>query len=116
MSIWNFAEERLVARCEGHQSWVNDVAFDQFRCDEEMYRCGSVGEDSRLLLWDFSVNALNRPRSVSMTRPRSVSSLPQSTTSVLSTGSKNRGSYQVMHVVEALPMSEVPIMEPVVVK
>jgi len=54
----------LVARCQGHNSWVSAVAFDPWRCDERNYRIGSVGEDCRLLLWDFSVGMLHRPRAV----------------------------------------------------
>jgi WD40 repeat protein len=54
----------LVARCQGHHSWVTSVAFDPWRCDERSYRFGSVGEDRRICLWDFSVGMLNRPRAV----------------------------------------------------
>ncbi|RKF64633.1 putative catabolite repression protein creC [Erysiphe neolycopersici] len=62
VSIWSFAESRIVARCQGHQSWVTAVRFDPWRCDESNYRFGSVGEDCRLLLWDFSVGILHRPK------------------------------------------------------
>jgi hypothetical protein len=56
----------LVARCQGHNSWVTACAFDPWRCDERNYRFGSVGEDCRLLLWDFSVGMLHRPRAVGL--------------------------------------------------
>ena len=62
VSIWSLAERALVARCVGHESWVTDVKFDPWRCDERNYRFGSVGEDCRLLLWDFSVGMLRRPK------------------------------------------------------
>lgn len=62
VSIWSLAERSLVARCVGHESWVMDVKFDPWRCDERNYRFGSVGEDCRLLLWDFSVGMLRRPK------------------------------------------------------
>ncbi|KAG9779293.1 catabolite repression protein creC, partial [Aureobasidium melanogenum] len=62
VSIWSFADATLVARCQGHSSWVTDVKFDPWRCDERNYRFGSVGEDCKLLLWDFSVGMLGRPR------------------------------------------------------
>ncbi|GAM84850.1 hypothetical protein ANO11243_028520 [Dothideomycetidae sp. 11243] len=65
VSIWSFADGALVARCQGHSSWVRDVKFDPWRCDERNYRFGSVGEDCRLLLWDFSVGMLGRPKTVS---------------------------------------------------
>jgi WD40 repeat protein len=58
-------ENMIVARCQGHQSWVTSVAFDPWRCDDRNYRFGSVGEDSRLLLWDFNVGMLHRPKAVS---------------------------------------------------
>lgn len=64
--IWSVVDRTLVARCVGHHSWVRAVAFDPWRCDEKTYRFGSVGDDCRLLLWDFSVGMLHRPRAVSL--------------------------------------------------
>jgi len=74
VSIWSFAERIIVARCEGHQSWVTAVAFDPWRCDDRNYRFGSVGEDCRLLLWDFSVGMLHRPKASSVRQRGSISS------------------------------------------
>ncbi|KAI9883325.1 MAG: hypothetical protein M1823_004913 [Watsoniomyces obsoletus] len=74
VSIWSLTERRLVARCEGHQSWVSYVAFDPWRCEDGSYRFGSVGEDCRLLLWDFSVNMLHRPKAASIRQRGSISS------------------------------------------
>lgn len=62
VTIWSLPERRIVARCQGHNSWVSAVAFDPWRCDEKTYRFGSVGDDCRLLLWDFSVGMLHRPK------------------------------------------------------
>jgi len=62
VSIWSLADRALVARCIGHDAWVTDVKFDPWRCDERNYRFGSVGDDCRLLLWDFSVGMLGRPK------------------------------------------------------
>ncbi|RMD41230.1 hypothetical protein DV735_g3892, partial [Chaetothyriales sp. CBS 134920] len=62
ISIWSMAERQIIARCPGHASWVSAVAFDPWRCDDSTYRFGSVGEDCKLLLWDFSVSMLNRPK------------------------------------------------------
>lgn len=64
VSIWSMTESMIVARCQGHQSWVTAVAFDPWRCDDRNYRFGSVGEDCRLLLWDFNVGMLHRPKAV----------------------------------------------------
>lgn len=66
VSIWSVTEATIVARCHGHQSWVTAVCFDPWRCDDKNYRFGSVGEDCRLLLWDFSVGMLHRPKAVSL--------------------------------------------------
>jgi catabolite repression protein CreC len=64
VSIWSLTERCIVARCPGHQSYVSAVAFDPWRCDDKNYRFGSVGEDGRLLLWDFNYNMLPKPKSV----------------------------------------------------
>ncbi|KAK4166502.1 putative catabolite repression protein creC [Cladorrhinum sp. PSN259] len=65
ISIWCPSERSLIARCQGHRSWVTSVAFDPWRCDDKSYRFGSVGEDCRICLWDFSVGMLHRPKVVS---------------------------------------------------
>ncbi|KAI9314622.1 WD40-repeat-containing domain protein [Dichotomocladium elegans] len=62
VTIWSVMESRIVARCQGHKSWVTAVAFDPWRCDDHVYRFGSVGEDCKLILWDFSFGALHRPK------------------------------------------------------
>ncbi|KAI4185141.1 MAG: hypothetical protein L6R41_004315 [Letrouitia leprolyta] len=74
VSIWSLVERRLVARCPGHHSWVSCVAFDPWRCDDRNYRFGSVGEDRRLLLWDFNVGMLHRPKALSVRQRGSISS------------------------------------------
>ncbi|KAL2001913.1 hypothetical protein VTN02DRAFT_1008 [Thermoascus thermophilus] len=67
VTIWSLAERKIIARCQGHNSWVSAVAFDPWRCDERTYRFGSVGDDCRLLLWDFSVGMLHRPKALQAT-------------------------------------------------
>ncbi|KDN61485.1 putative WD domain-containing protein [Colletotrichum sublineola] len=74
ISIWSVVESAIVARCQGHQSWVTSVAFDPWRCDDRNYRFGSVGEDCRLCLWDFNVGMLHRPKAASVHHRGSVSS------------------------------------------
>lgn len=74
VSIWSLFERRLVARCPGHHSWVTAVAFDPWRCDGRNYRFGSVGEDRRLLLWDFNIGMLRRPKAASVRHRASISS------------------------------------------
>ncbi|KAM7207438.1 WD40 repeat-like protein [Naviculisporaceae sp. PSN 640] len=74
ISIWCPSESALIARCQGHHSWVTSVAFDPWRCDDKNYRFGSVGEDRRICLWDFSVGMLHRPKAASVRHRNSVSS------------------------------------------
>ncbi|KAI8631130.1 WD40-repeat-containing domain protein [Xylariaceae sp. FL1651] len=74
ISIWYPQETTLIARCQGHQSWVTSVAFDPWRCDEKNYRFGSVGEDCRLCLWDFNVGMLHKPKTSSHRQRGSISS------------------------------------------
>ncbi|KAH6618100.1 WD40-repeat-containing domain protein [Chaetomium sp. MPI-SDFR-AT-0129] len=77
ISIWCPSESpALIARCQGHHSWVTSVAFDPWRCDDRNYRFGSVGEDRRICLWDFSVGMLHRPRAASVRQRGSISSRP----------------------------------------
>jgi len=61
-----FEEREIVARLQGHGSWINSIAFDPWRCDGRNYRVGSVADDRRLLLWDFNASMLQRPRAVSL--------------------------------------------------
>lgn len=91
VSIWSFSDQRIVARCQGHYSWVTGVAFDPWRCDERTYRFGSVGEDCRLLLWDFSVGMLHRPKAVGRNYPISRQLLLHKLTKA-SQASPHRGS------------------------
>ncbi|ORZ23520.1 WD40-repeat-containing domain protein [Absidia repens] len=62
VSIWSLTEQRIVARCQGHKSWVTGVAFDPRKCDGNLYRFASVGEDCRMILWDFSTSTLHKPK------------------------------------------------------
>ncbi|KIV83238.1 hypothetical protein PV11_05284 [Exophiala sideris] len=105
VTIWSLHERSIIARCHGHDSWVTAVAFDPWRCDEKTYRFGSVGDDCKLLLWDFSVGILHRPKGATG-RPRgsvsaqSVSLLRQRTESAsvinrVRSDSQRTGSIQV---------------------
>ena len=50
VTIYSPWEQRVIARCQGHSSFVSAVAFDDLRCDGRTYRFGSVGEDNKLIL------------------------------------------------------------------
>jgi hypothetical protein len=41
---------------------VTSVKFDRWKCDDQNYRFGSVGEDANLIFWDFSFGALQKPK------------------------------------------------------
>jgi len=76
ISIWCPSEGTIIARCQGHLSWVTAVEFDPWRCDEKNYRFGSVGEDCRLCLWDFNVGMLHRPKATARHRESISSKVP----------------------------------------
>ncbi|CAO0803166.1 unnamed protein product [Mucor circinelloides] len=114
VTIWAFREQRIIARCQGHKSWVTGVAFDPWRCDEKVYRFASVGEDAKLIMWDFSVNALHRPKTKAANRNRgtsvsSVNSPPLS--SILATMQDRKPT---IHPVQS--KTEVAFLQPTVVK
>lgn len=62
LSIYGF-KSRLLVRCQGHTSWPTAVSFDEWKCADRYFRFGSVGEDTKLCLWDFSLSSLRRPKS-----------------------------------------------------
>ncbi|KZT55092.1 WD40 repeat-like protein [Calocera cornea HHB12733] len=62
VSLFSLREQRLLARCQGHSSFVVAVAVDPARCDGRTIRFGSVGEDKHLVLWDFVAPPAGRQR------------------------------------------------------
>jgi WD40 repeat protein len=127
VSIWSLEDSMLVARCQGHNSWVTAVQFDPWRCDERNYRIGSVGEDCRLLLWDFSVGMLHRPRAASVRQRNSITSgtvkmqrsrTDGSTTRLRSNSNLTSGSLlddeEIVHPVE--PRARTAMLPPVMVR
>lgn len=75
VTVWAVAERRVVARGEGHRSWVSVVAFDPYaggpladdaaddrdgdrRRAAPPYRLGSVSQDTQLCLWDLTEDVL----------------------------------------------------------
>ncbi|KAF2650545.1 WD40 repeat-like protein [Lophiostoma macrostomum CBS 122681] len=126
VSIWSLEESMLVARCQGHNSWVTACAFDPWRCDERNYRFGTVGEDCRLLLWDFSVGMLHRPRAASVRQRGSIASATLKMQRTRTDGSTTRlrsssnltaatqDDAEVVHPVE--PRARTAILPPVMAK
>lgn len=69
VQVWSMDDRKMVAWGEGHTSWVSSVAFDSYwsppNSDEAvesvMYRFGSVGQDTQLLLWDLAMDEIAVP-------------------------------------------------------
>ncbi|KAK4883772.1 hypothetical protein RN001_000043 [Aquatica leii] len=62
VTVWSLEQRRVVARAQGHRSWVSAVSFDIFLEMEGCYRLGSVGHDTQLCLWELPEDALAPPR------------------------------------------------------
>ncbi|NXF28231.1 DMWD protein, partial [Rhodinocichla rosea] len=89
VTVWSFAEGRVVARGHGHKSWVNAVAFDPFtpppppppdgQGDRQgdspedppsvTYRFGSAGQDTQFCLWDLTEDVLEPRPPLPRSRP-----------------------------------------------
>uniref|UniRef100_A0A1D1XUU1 WD repeat-containing protein 20 n=1 Tax=Anthurium amnicola TaxID=1678845 RepID=A0A1D1XUU1_9ARAE len=69
VQVWSLEDRKVVAWGEGHNSWVSGVAFDPFWSapasddtgENVMYRFGSVGQDTQLLLWDLVMDEIVVP-------------------------------------------------------
>ncbi|KAL9239314.1 hypothetical protein vseg_013649 [Gypsophila vaccaria] len=69
VQIWSMEDRKVVAWGEGHNSWVSGVAFDPFWSppnsddtgENVLYRFGSVGQDTQLLLWDLEMSEIVVP-------------------------------------------------------
>ncbi|KAL6906144.1 hypothetical protein ACP4OV_003745 [Aristida adscensionis] len=68
VQVWSMDERKIVAWGEGHNSWVSGVAFDSYwsapssdGTGENVYRFGSVGQDTQLLLWDLALDEIVVP-------------------------------------------------------
>ncbi|XP_024984711.1 probable catabolite repression protein creC isoform X2 [Cynara cardunculus var. scolymus] len=86
VQVWSMEDRKVVAWGEGHNSWVSGVAFDSYwspptsegESENAVYRFGSVGQDTQLLLWDLAMDELvvplRRPPGGSPTYSRTQSS------------------------------------------
>ncbi|XP_039042080.1 dystrophia myotonica WD repeat-containing protein-like isoform X2 [Hibiscus syriacus] len=69
VQVWSMEDRKVVAWGEGHNSWVSGVAFDSYwsapntdgTVENVMYRFGSVGQDTQLLLWDLEMDEIVVP-------------------------------------------------------
>jgi WD40 repeat protein len=53
ISVYDYNSRSILARGIGHLSYVSAVVFDAVQCDNDRYRIVSVGQDTRLILWDL---------------------------------------------------------------
>ncbi|XP_042462005.1 probable catabolite repression protein creC [Zingiber officinale] len=69
VQVWSTEDRKIVAWGEGHNSWVSGVAFDSHWSapnsegtgENVVYRFGSVGQDTQLLLWDLAMDEIVIP-------------------------------------------------------
>ncbi|XP_074268867.1 putative catabolite repression protein creC [Silene latifolia] len=69
VQVWSMDDRKVVAWGEGHNSWVSGVAFDPYWSppnsddtgENVVYRFGSVGQDTQLLLWDLEMSEIVVP-------------------------------------------------------
>ncbi|RXH83687.1 hypothetical protein DVH24_005940 [Malus domestica] len=69
VTVWSMEDRKVVAWGEGHNSWVSGVAFDSYWSppssdgteENIVYRFGSVGQDTKLLLWDLPMDEIVVP-------------------------------------------------------
>ena len=55
VTVFGIIERCPVAHCEGHQSWVSSVLFDNTSKSNGLCRLISVGQDAHVCFWDIEV-------------------------------------------------------------
>lgn len=53
LNIFDVKRKSIVLKGVGHTGFVSKVIFDPFQCDTSKYRLISVGDDTKLMLWDL---------------------------------------------------------------
>ncbi|EEF42960.1 nucleotide binding protein, putative [Ricinus communis] len=115
VQVWSMEDRKVVAWGEGHNSWVSGVAFDSYWSSPNsdgtgetiMYRFGSVGQDTQLLLWDLEMDEIVVP----------LRRCPPGGSPTFSTGSQSSHWDNVVPVGTLQPapsMRDVPKLSPVV--
>ncbi|RKP18461.1 WD40 repeat-like protein [Rozella allomycis CSF55] len=110
ITILDIQERTFVARCQGHKSFVSQVAFDPATCGQNLYRFVSVGHDGFACFWEFSRENLRRPRShstVSMLGKR------EKRRSLVNEEASERGFGQIEDIIQPMQLDLIPIVEPV---
>lgn len=62
VTVYSTEQKRVIARAQGHRSWVAAVSFDWYLEGESCYRIGSVGHDTQICLWELPEDNLVPPR------------------------------------------------------
>ncbi|KAF7266729.1 hypothetical protein GWI33_019969 [Rhynchophorus ferrugineus] len=62
VTVYSNEQKRVIARAQGHRSWIGAVAFDWYLEGEACYRIGSVGHDTQICLWELPEDDLVPPR------------------------------------------------------
>ncbi|KAJ1792629.1 hypothetical protein LPJ62_000732 [Coemansia sp. RSA 2167] len=111
VTVWSYYDKCVVARGQGHKSWVRGVAFDNVQCGVT-YRFFSVGDDAQLLVWDLSLAALHRPR----THTARVAASPTSRArvSLENVSARSRGDAPHGTVHARMPKDSVAVLQPLV--
>ncbi|KAH9813532.1 catabolite repressor protein [Melampsora americana] len=127
VTIYSPLDQRIIARCQGHASFVTGIGYDPWMSDERLTRFASVSDDCKLIFWDLSSASLSRPRLLQF---HSSNSRRQSMTSTVSLSLHRRRVEQMDHLnsnlehhpeevgmVHLAPgRNEVSILQPVMVK
>ncbi|WFD36340.1 hypothetical protein MCUN1_003219 [Malassezia cuniculi] len=68
VTLWSPHERRIIARAQGHSSFVSGIVADPWRSSGDTYRFVSIGQDANVCIWDFSPALLTRPARNARTR------------------------------------------------
>jgi WD40 repeat protein len=99
ISVYDITSKSILARGIGHSSFVAAVTFDAVQCDNERYRIVSVGQDTRLILWDLDrIHSDEKGVDIEQKKEKKNSIISNKTEALC---------------VAALPQNEVPYFEPV---
>ena len=100
LSVFDVKRKCILLRGTGHTGFVSSVIFDAYQCDSEKYRLISVGDDTKLMLWDVD------------------KSVCDDESDGMDIGSNNNGSTITPFAedeAESVAGSDVPIFEPVAI-
>lgn len=54
MTVYSPLDQRIVARCQGHASFVTGIAYDPWMSDDRLTRFASVSDDCKLIFVSLS--------------------------------------------------------------